>query len=145
MEKRRQDEYIMGTIEEIMAEMGCHVKEDAVLDHTAGLMYSVDGHPLCDVFVGNDGSGIMFEPVGESKDGSIERRRQIESSANSICSLYATIEKKAAERGIILHRVYMDPAKIEKMCVQSDISERNIKKQQRKTHVQKQKAMNLEG
>lgn len=145
MEKRKQDEYIMDVIEEIMESLGCHVKDDAVLDHTIGQMYSVDGHPLCEVFVGNDGTGIMFEPVGESKEGSLEKLRQIENSANSICSLYSIIEKRAAEKGVILKRVYLEPAKINELCVQTDISERSVRKRQRKTSVQKQRALNLEG
>lgn len=145
LEKRRQDEYVMDVIEDIMEDLGCHAKDDAVLDHTVGQMYAVDGHPLCDVFVGNDGSGIMFEPVGASKGGSLEQQRQIESSANSICSLYATLEDRAAEMGVILKRVYAEPAHIDEMCVQSDISERNARKRQRKTTTQKQRALNLEG
>ena len=144
LENRNQDKYIMSVIEDVMEELGCHAKDDAVLDHTVGQLYSVDGHPLCDVFIGNDGSGIMFEPVGDSKDGSLERRRLIESSANSICSLYGQLEEKAAERGVILNRVYIEPARIDQMCVQSDISEKNARKKQRKTTVQKQKAMGTE-
>lgn len=145
LEKRRQDEYVMDVIEDILEDLGCHAKDDAVLDHTVGQMYAVDGHPLCDVFIGNDGSGIMFEPVGESKDGSLERQRQIESSANSICSMYATLEERAAEKGVILKRVYIEPAHIDEMCVQSDISERSARKRQRKTSTQKQRALNSEG
>ena len=145
LEKRQQDEYIMGVIDEIMEELGCHVKDEAVLDHTIGQVYSVDGHPLCDVFIGNDGSGIMFEPIGESKGGSLEKRRQIESSANSMCSLYEKIEEKAAEKGVILKRVYLEPVNINSMCVQNDISERTEKKKQRKTTVQKQRALDSEG
>ena len=138
LEKRRQDEYVMDVIEDIMEDLGCHAKDDAVLDHTLGQMYAVDGHPLCDVFIGNDGSGIMFEPVGE-------RQRQIESSANSICSLYATLEERAAEKGVILKRVYAEPAHIDEMCIQSDISERSARKKQRKTTTKKQRALNSEG
>ncbi len=145
LEKRRQDEYVMGVIEEIMEDLGCHARNDAVLDHTVGQMYSVDGHPLCDVFIGNDGSGIMFEPVGESKGGSLEKQRQIESSANSICSLYATLEERVAEKGVILNRVYIEPAHIGEMCVQTDISERSVRKKQRKGTTQKQRALNSEG
>lgn len=145
LEKRKQDEYVMEVIEEIMDELGCHAKDDAVLDHTVGQIYAVDGHPLCDVFIGNDGSGIMFEPVGDSIEGSLEKQRQIENSANSICSLYATLEEKAAERGVILKRVYIEPAHIDKMCVQSDISERSARKKQRKTTAKKQQALSSEG
>ena len=145
MEKHRQDEYVMDVIENIMEDLGCHAKDDAVLDYVVGQMYAVDGHPLCDVFIGNDGSGIMFEPVGESKGGSLEHQRQVESSANSICSLYAILEERAAEKGVILKRVYAEPAHIDEMCIQSDISERNVKKRQRKTSIQKQQALNSEG
>ena len=144
LEKRQQDEYIMGVIEDIMEDLGCHVKDEAVLDHTIGQVYSVDGHPLCDVFIGNDGSGIMFEPIGESRTGSMERQRQIENSANSICSLYAQLEEKAAERGVILKRVYIEPAHFDSMCVHSDISEHTGKKKQRKNTVQKQRAFGSE-
>lgn len=145
LEKRRQDEYVMDIIEDIMENLGCHAKDDAVLDHTVGQMYAVDGHPLCDVFIGHDGSGIMFEPVGESKDGSLERQRQIENSANSICSLYSTLEERAAEKGVILKRVYIEPAHIKEMCVQADISKRKDRKKQKKTSTSKQRALNSEG
>ncbi len=144
LEKRRQDEYVMDVIESIMEELGCNATDDAMLYRTVGQMYAVDGHPLCDVFVGNDGSGIMFEPVGESKEGSLDRQRQIESSANSICSMYTTLEERAAEKGVILKRVYIEPVHIGEMCVQSDISERSARKKQRKTAAQKQRALNSE-
>ncbi len=128
LEKRKQDEYIMSVIEEIMEDLGCHVKDDAVLDHTMGQMYSVEGHPLCDVFVGKDDSGIMFEPVGKSKGDSLDKKRQIENSANSICSLYATIEERAAEKGVFLRRVFMEPAHLEQMYIDADVSERKARK-----------------
>lgn len=144
LEKRRQNEYVMGVIESIMEELGCHAIDDAILDHTVGQMYSVDGHPLCDVFIGHDSTGIMFEPVGESKDGTLERQRQIESSANSICSLYTTLEERAVEKGVILKRVYIEPAHIQEMCVHSDIREISDRKSQRRTSTQKQRALNSE-
>lgn len=144
LEKRREDKYIMDVIADIMEELGCHVRDDVVLDHIEGQMYAVDGHLLCEIFVGNDGRGIMFEPVGESKGGSLEKQRQIESSANSICSLYATLEELAAERDVILKRVYIEPAHISEMCVQSDISKIGVRKRQQKIAIQKQWALNSE-
>lgn len=145
LEKRRQDEYVMDVIENIMEDLGCHVKEEAVLDHSIGQMYAIDGHPFCDVFIGNDGSGIMFEPVGKSKGGSLERHRQIEDSANGVCSLYDKLEERAAEKGVILKRVYAEPVSINEMCFRSDISERSTRKNRRKTFIQKQQALNSEG
>lgn len=145
LEKRAENEYIMNVITDIMEELGCHPKEEAVLDHTVGQMFSVDNHPLCDVFVANDGRGIMFEPVGDSREGSIEKQRQVEYSANSICSLYAEIEERAAERGVILKRVYAVPVNMGEMCVQSDISEKRARKRRKKAGSQNQKAMGAEG
>ena len=141
VEKRKQTEYIMQVIQSIMEKMGCQVKEDAILDHTMGQVFSVEGHPLCDVFVGNDGSGIMFEPIGRSRGGSLEKKRQIEASANHVCSLYAELEQQAAEMGVILSRVYLDPANVDTMCIQEDVSAQKSEKKQRKGSVQKLKAM----
>ncbi len=139
--KRKQNEYAMGVIEEIMEDLGCHVKDDAVLDSNVGQMYSVDGHPLCDVFVSNDTSGIMFEPIGESRGGSLEHKRRVESSANHVCAMYDMLEKRAAEKGVILKRVYADPARIDEMCIQSDISERKASKKRRKVSIKKQQTL----
>ena len=144
LEARKQQEYIMGTLSEILDELGCHVKEEAILDHTPGTLFSVDGHPLCDVFVGNDGSGIMFEPVGESKTGSLDRQRQVENSANSICELYSVLEEKALERGIILKRVYAVPSHIQEMCVRSDLTEAAEKRKHSKRSTEKQQVMRME-
>lgn len=141
VEKRKQTEYIMHVIQSIMKKMGCQVKEDAILDHTMGQVFSVEGHPLCDVFVGNDGSGIMFEPIGQSRGGSLEKKHQIEASANHVCSLYAELEQQAAERGVILSRVYLDPANVDTMCIQEDVSAQKKEKKQRKSSVQKLRAM----
>ena len=121
LEKRRQDAYIMDTLTELMGELGCSVVGETVLDHTEGQLFSVDGHPLCDVFMGADASGILFEPVAESREGSLDRRRQIERSANSICAMYGELEALAAQRGIILRRVYQDPAELEKLYVRGDV------------------------
>lgn len=144
LESRTQQEYIMNTLTEIMDELGCHVKEEAVLDHTLGKLYSVDGHPLCDVFVGAEGSGIMFEPVGESKTGSIDKQRQVERSANSICGLYAILEEKALERGIVLKRLYAVPSDIQQMRVRSDLVKTTENKKQSKRSSGKQQAMQME-
>ena len=145
LEQRRQDEYVMSVIEDVMGELGCHVECEAVLDETSGKVFSVDGHPLCNIFVAKDGSGIMFEPVGSSANGSPEERRQIEESANSVCSLYDALAEKAAQRGVILKRVYVEPAHIESMCVRSDLNLTAAeKKKKKKKTEQKQRAMGSE-
>lgn len=145
LEKRRENEYVMEVVESVMESLGCHVRGEAVLDHTIGQLYSVDGHPLCDVFVGDEGSGIMFEPVGASRGGSLENQRRTENSANSICSLYAAVEEGAAARGVILKRVYLEPVRISEMCVQADIQERKARKKQNRTAAPKQRAFDSEG
>ena len=132
LEKRMQNEYIMDVLDEIMEDLGCHVKEEAVMGDGTGQLYSVDGSPLCDVFVAPDRSGIMFEPVAESRGSSLDQRRRTESDAQRICSLYDEIERRAAEKGVILTRVFRDPANIEEIYVQSDISEHKGKRKQKR-------------
>ena len=145
LEKRQREEYIAASMNEIMSELGFRMKDAAVMDHVEGQLYTPEGSSACDVFVGLDGSGIMFEPVAESRGGSLEKKRQIESSANRICAKYEKVEELAAERGIILRRVYLEPASAESICVQSDLSESAAKKSQRKTRVKQERYMTTEG
>ena len=143
LEKRRQDEYVMDVIDSILDELGCHVKEDAVLDQVVGNMYVVDGHPLCDVFIGRDSDGILFEPVGDAA-AAAGQSRQLENSANHVCSLYQTLEEKAAEQGVYLRRVYCDPVRAQEMYLQGDVTQRRQKKQDRKAGARKLKTMKME-
>lgn len=143
-EKQKQDAYIMSTIEEIMSTLGCSVKDQVVLDHTEGQLFSVDGHPLCDVFVGADGSGIMFEPVAQTTDGSLDQKRTLEASANIVCSKYDKIEELALERGIVLKRVYAEPASVSSMCFQNNLQASKKNERQRKARTTKLKARTTE-
>jgi len=145
LERRAQDEYIMQVISDAMKAAGCSPAEEVVLDHVEGQLYAVPGAAECDVFVGSDGRGIMFEPVGDPAGSSLEEKRRVEKSASKICSMYAKIEEYAAERGVILRKVYADPANADQMCRRSDISASRKKKNQKKTVAQKLKAMGLEG
>lgn len=144
VEKQRQDAYIMSAIEEIMSDLGCSVKDQVVLDHTEGQLFSVDGHPSCDVFVGADGAGIMFEPVAQITEGSLDQKRTLEASANRVCSMYDKIEELALERGIVLKRVYAEPASVSSMCSQDDLQASKKNKQQRKARTTKLKARTTE-
>lgn len=144
LEKRRQDEYIMSVVEEILDELGCHIKEEAVLDHVLGQTFSVEGYPLCDVFVGKEGGGIMFEPIGDAKPDSLEKRRQMENSANSVCAMYKELEERAAERGVFLNRVYMEPVRADEMCVQDDFIEKTAINRKKKSAAQHQRALGTE-
>lgn len=139
LEKQAQQAYILQTLGEILEQLGCHVQGSAVLDHTEGQAFSVDGAPLCDVFVGADHSGILFEPIAQTRGGSLDRQRQTQQHANKICALYATLEEKALERGILLRRVYADPVDQDTICIQSDLEQFVQKKQQRKAQEQKKK------
>lgn len=145
LEKRTQEEYIMEVLEEIMEELRCQAKEGAVLDQTEGQLFSVEGHPLCDVFVGNDENGIMFEVIGKTEATSPEAKIELELSANSVCALYEEIEERALERGVILKRVYYEEAHIDEMCVQSDVSSSKTQKKRRKTSGKKERALKSEG
>lgn len=135
LQKRRETEYIMEVIEEIMEEMGCRVKEDVVLDRVLGTLFEIKEFPSCDIFIADDGSGIMFEPVGSGQEMSLEKRKQVEKGVKHACSLYSELEARAAERGVILKRVYLDNPNVDGMCVQSDITEH--KKKHKKTNKSK--------
>lgn len=138
-EKQEQDAYIMNTIEEIMRSLGCSIKEQVILDHIEGQLFSVDGYPLCDVFVAAGGSGIMFEPVAQTKCGSLDQKYRLEASVNSICSMYDNIEDLALERGVVLKRVYAEPASISSMRSHVDLHASLKNKQQKKSEQQRVK------
>ena len=63
---------------------------------------------------------------------------------HEICAMYATLEEKALERGILLRRVYADPVDQDTICIQSDLEQFVQKKQQRKAQEQKKKAKEME-
>lgn len=144
LEKEQEDAYIMQVITEIMEELHCHVKGEAVLEQDEGLVFSVEGTPLCDVFVSRDSSGILFEPVGDLSDGSLERRRSVEQSANSICAMYTELERRAAERGVILRRVVCAAVDAGEMHMRSEIQTQTADKRKRRAAAQKPKAMHAE-
>lgn len=142
LEKRAQDEYIMETIQEIMTELGCNMREEVVLDHVNGQRFKVEGHEVCDVFVGNDGSGIMFEPIVETADRNIASSK-VESDIGHICSLYKELEDRAFERGIVLNRVYLESITAQECCTEENM--RAQKKKKKKSISQKLKAIGQEG
>lgn len=141
LEKRAQDEYIMETIQEIMTELGCNMRDEAVLDHVSGRRFRVDGHEICDVFVGSDGSGIMFEPIVENTDKNTSTAN-IENDISHVCSLYKELEDRAFERGIVLNRVYLEPLTAQECCTEEKVSAQ--KKKKRKSISQKLKAIGQE-
>lgn len=141
LEKRKQQEYVMDVIEDCLGKLGCNSKGDAVLNHTEGMVFSFGGDTYCDVFVGKDESGIMFEPIGDSHYGSEEELRQMEESAGKVCSMYKELEELATEQGVFFHRVYAEPVSIEEMYVQSDLSRTNTENRRRQTIAEKQREM----
>lgn len=152
LEKRKQEQYIMGVIESAMRQLGCPVRNDAdvILDGIPGQMYSMDGHSLCDVFIGRDASGgILFEPVGSSRDGSLNQKRKIKYSADSFCSRYSQLEEYAAKEGVIL-KICGSSVNVDNMYDQSDVrrtstDETSIIKKQKKAAALKQRALDTEG
>ena len=124
--KRRQEAYIMNTLSGILEEMNCHLAARSILDHTPGLLFSVDGSPLCDVFMGTDGYGILFEPI-------TDRRRKADSkvvfsSIQGVCGLYDELERRAREKGILLTREYQDPPDTEKTLDKARLRKRKRRK-----------------
>ena len=142
--KQAKDAYVQQVISEIMTSIGCELKTEVVLNQTEGQLYSVDGHPFCDVFVGNEGSGILFETVGKDEARSMEQKRNMERSANSICSLYQTVAERAAQRGVILKQIYFSNAVLNQMHMQSDVNEQKVSKKQRNQRSRKQNAARME-
>lgn len=143
-EKQVQDKYILDVIEEIMKELGCNIAADAVLDHTPGTVFSIEGHPLCNVFVGKDNSGIMFEPIAATITQSSDQQQALKSSASHICSLYDELESRAADRGVILRRVYAEPVSIDTICLSEELSGYKQRTKKRKESRQKLKTMGME-
>lgn len=143
-EKQVQDEYIMDVIEDIMKELGCNIAAEAILDHTHGTVFSIEGHPLCNVFVGKDNSGIMFEPIAATKTQSTDQQQVLTSSASHICSLYDELESRAADRGVILRRIFIEPVSIDSICRTEELSGYEQRTKKRKGSTQKLKSMETE-
>lgn len=142
LEKRAQEEYVMETIQEIMTELGCSMRDEAVLDHVNGRRFKVNNHEICDVFVGSDGSGIMFEPIVDTSNKNTSNAN-IQSDIGHVCSLYKELEDRAFERGIVLNRVYLEPLTAQECCTEEKVSAQ--KKKKRKSISQKLKAIGQEG
>ena len=100
--KQEEDEYIIRAIEESMEAIGFRMLQSCSLDKMEGALYAVDGSPMCDVFVAQDGGGFLFETIAKSGAESLNRRNQVEENARSICDKYTWLEKEAAKRGVIL-------------------------------------------
>ncbi|MGN0177894.1 MAG: hypothetical protein ACI4DY_00420, partial [Monoglobaceae bacterium] len=69
----------------------------------------VSDSEYCDVFVSNQGTGILFEPVVDKGTSSQEHLDDVQSDINKVCSLYAEAEKRLKEYGIILTNQYYNP------------------------------------
>ena len=144
LERRQQDEYIKAVIEDIMNDLGCHFKDNVILDHVSGQVYSPEGNPLCDVFIGNDGDGILFEPIEVEKDENRNDRRQLEDNRNNICSLFTVLEERAAERGVFLTRIDSEPKYEDEMISYSRIHEKGENNKRKKSPIQRQRSVDSE-
>lgn len=94
------------------------------------------------MFVGSDGSGIMFEPIVEISRNNVSTAT-IETDIGHVCSLYKEVEDRAFERGIVLNRVYLEPLTAQECCTEEKVSAQ--KKKKRKSISQKLKAIRQEG
>lgn len=140
LQKRREDEYVMETVRSVMEELGCHSQDDGILDGTAGEVFAIDGHPLCNVFAGVDeGGGILFDVIGTRPPESAATRQAVQKSAEYACSLYEKIAEKAAERGVILNWYYREPPAAEHMDGKAVI--RHTSQRRRKSAEPKQMAI----
>lgn len=131
LQKREEDKYIADTIAEIMEELGCTLQGTSILQHIHGEMYRISGCNHCEVFVGRQGNSILFEPVIESRDGSENYRKSVQSDIVSVCSLYEEIERRAAERGVILRKVVFEPVSVETATIDTKKDANEFKKKKK--------------
>ena len=131
LQKREEEQYIANTISEIMSELGCTSHGTSVLQHVQGEMFEISDCDHCEVFIGKQGNNILFEPIIESREGSENYRRSVQSDIVSVCSLYDEIERRAAERGVILKRVYFEPVSVDTATVNEQTDSQIRKKQEK--------------
>lgn len=135
LEKRREDAYAMDVIEECLEELGCQSVSDAVLDHTAGVLFDVEEAPLCRLFVGDDGTGLVFEPVAKENAGTSA------AGVDRVCSLYAKLGELAAQKGVLLRPVYTMPPEGAAVSREEDVSGRREHRKKKRTAGKKADAM----
>ena len=131
LQKREEEQYIADTINEIMSELGCKSHGTSVLQHVHGEMFEISDCDHCEVFIGKQGNNILFEPIIESREGSENYRRSVQSDIVSVCSLYDEIERRAAERGVILKRVYFEPVSVDTATVNEQTDSQSKKKKEK--------------
>lgn len=129
VEKRRRDEYIMEAITTSMQELGYNTGDEVVLESCLGQMYYLDKQQPCELFVGNTGSGFMFEPVGVALADTLDKQRMIEHNANSHCKMYSKLEAKLKEKGVIINAIYQEEVEFEDMYCKEDVRKHQRKKQ----------------
>lgn len=142
LEKRAQNEYIMETIQDILTDMGCTLKGEAILDHVQGMTFSVNGNEICDVFVGNDGNGLMFEPIVQTKKESLTAN-DIQNDIGHVCSLYKEMEDRAFDKDIVFKHIYMDSVDAKQCCREERVTTQ--KKNKKKSISHKLKTLSQEG
>ena len=118
--KEREDAYIAEVIENAMSKLGFHTLHNCTLSGSPGMLYAVDGTPLCDVFVSNDGSDFLFETVAKGR-GTLNQRRQTEENALTICSKYEQLAEEATLHGVKLRCVVSAEPKYENIASEAEI------------------------
>ena len=131
LQKREEDQYIADTINDIMTELGCKSKGTSVLQQIQGEMYEISDCEHCEVFIGKQGNNILFEPIIETREGSENYKRSVQLDIVSVCSLYDEIERRAAERGVILKKVYFEAISVETATVNEQTENKSVKKMQK--------------
>lgn len=138
LQKQEENKYIADTISQIMEELGCQGTGKTILQHVYGEMFNVSGCKHCNVFLGKQGKSIMFEPVIDSRDGSENQRKEVQQEIASVCTLYAEIERLAAERGVFLTKVDFNPVSVDNAVVKQN---KGKEKGQKNTHHRSKKTL----
>lgn len=119
---QREQKYIFDTIKEIMASEGSFITSTTVLSEVSGIIFSVNGSKLCDVFVGVDGKEVLFEPVIDDYSSSVDSKRRANEDIKHVCGLYQKIARKAFEKGIILKTLVHESSSADSCYKKSDFS-----------------------
>ncbi len=132
LQTRMQDEYILNTLNDIMNDLGCNLKQESILNNTAGQLFSINGNLLCDVFMGTEHGNILFEAVAHSKNDLSVSKKQMQESAGSVCEMYKEIASLAAKKDVILNDIYNYEVNESNIHVIEDLKQEDNKNTRRK-------------
>lgn len=141
LQKQEEEKYIAETISDIMKELGCSGMGSSILQNVEGEMFEIEGYEYCNIFIGKQEHSVLFEPVIHSREGSVNHKKRVQADIDGVCSFYAEVARRAAERGVILTKVDFEPVLVETATVSEKVQSgyaTKKRKQQQKKLIEKQ-------